>query len=116
MSKKAATKATTALAKHTPKVESMSFNEIMNLDEKELNKQMSFDQKKLGKRTQLQAKIIDCTNKKAKVEQQFRMSLVDPTLDSVELKLEMDCFDKEMEVAFQILNQLFPDEFAAPLK
>lgn len=45
----------------------------------------------------------------------FKLSLIDPTLDSVELKLEMDCMDKEMEIAYGILRQLFPNDYTAPL-
>jgi len=64
----------------------------------------------------LQAKIIDVTNKYAKCEQRYLLSLIDPTIDSVELMIEMDCYNKEKEIAFKILHQLFPEEFAEPLK
>lgn len=94
----------------------LSFDNIFNMDEKELNRQMTYDQKKIGKRSQLQAKIIDVTNKYAKCEQRFKLSLIDPTIDSVELMIEMDCYNKEKEIAYKILHQLFPTEFQEPLK
>lgn len=106
--------ATTAVAKYTS-VEDMSFEQIMNLDEKELNKQMSFDQKKNGKKSQLQAKVIDLTNRIGKCQTKFKLSLIDPTIDSVEIKVEIDCLEKEREIALSILQQLFPNEFTSPL-
>lgn len=90
-------------------ITSMSFDQIMQLDEKELNKQMSYEQKMIGKKSQLMAKITDLTLKKTKAQQRFKTSLVDPTLDSVELKLEIDCFDKEIQVATELMHQLFPN-------
>lgn len=94
----------------------LSFDNIFNMDEKELNRKMTYDQKKIGKKSQLQAKIIDLTNKEAKCEQRFKLSLIDPTMDSVDIMIEMDCYKKEREIAVQILRQLFPEEFAEPLK
>lgn len=99
---------TTALAKNMD-IKNMSFEEIMGLDEKELNKQMSYQQKMIGKKSQLQAKVIDLTMKKEKAEQKFKTSLVDPTIDSVELRLEIDCLEKEIQVAKMLMNQLFPN-------
>lgn len=93
----------------------LSFENIFNMDEKELNRQMTYDQKKIGKRSQLQAKIIDATNMYAKCEQRFKLSLIDPTVDSVELMIQMECFNKEKEIAYKILHQLFPEEFTEPL-
>jgi hypothetical protein len=104
----------TALAKNQP-IESMSFDDIMNLDEKELNKQMSLDQKKLAKKSQLQAKIIDINAKKSKAQHRFNLSLIDPTIDSVEMKIEIDCLNDEAKIAYQILVQLFPNEYTSPL-
>lgn len=109
MGKKNETNKSVALAKNID-VKNMSFADIMQLDEKELNKQMTYDQKMIGKRSQLMAKITDLTLKKTKVEQRFKTSLVDPTLDSVELKLEMDCMDKEIQIALGLMQQLFPED------
>lgn len=102
-------KGSTALAKKPTDIKEMSFADIMQLDEKELNKQISYEQKMVGKKSQLMAKITDLNLKKMKIENRFKTSLTDPTLDSVDLKLELDCIDKEISIAVELLKQLFPD-------
>lgn len=94
------------------RIQNLSFDNIYNIDEKELSKQNSYNQKKIGKMGQLKAKLIDMQNRIAKCEQQFIVSLTDPTLDSVELRIQIECYQKEKEIATSLLKSLFPEEFA----
>lgn len=86
-----------------------NFDTIYNLDEKELNKKVSYDQKKNGKRLQLAHKISGLDSDISKAENRYLMSLTDPTIDSVELKIEIRVLKEEKQVAFEIYNQLFPE-------
>jgi len=86
-----------------------NFDTIYNLDEKELHKKVSYDQKKNGKRLQLANKISVLDAEISKTENRYLMSLTDPTVDSVELKIEIRVLKEEKQVAFEIYNQLFPE-------
>ena len=87
-----------------------SFDEIYNLDEKELTKKISYDQKKNGKRLQLGAKLSSIEDSITKAQNQYLMSLTDPTVDSVELKVEISVLNAEKAIAIEIYNQLFPEQ------
>lgn len=86
-----------------------SFDDVFNMDEKEKSRQISFMQKKEGKKLQLIAKMNDLQMRMVKAETRFNHSLTDPTIDSVDVMVEMDCLKKEKEIATQIFNRLFPE-------
>lgn len=86
-----------------------SFDDVFNMDEKEKSRQISFMQKKEGKKLQLIAKMNDLQMRLVKAETIFNQSLTDPTIDSVDVMVEMDCLKKEKEIATQIFNRLFPE-------
>jgi hypothetical protein len=86
-----------------------SFDDVFNMDEKEKSKQVTFVQKKQGKKLQLMAKINDLSSRLIKAESRFNLSLTDPTIDSVDVAVEMDCLKKERLIAGEIFARLFLD-------
>lgn len=44
-----------------------------------------------------------------KAESRFNISLTDPTIDSVDLRVEIKCLKDEKAIATELFNQLFPE-------
>jgi hypothetical protein len=91
------------------KNDSKTFDELFNQDEKEVSREQHFHLTKNAKRVQLMAKINDCSVRISKSEIDYRKSLLDPTMDSVDLFIRIDILKKEMEIAKLIHNQIFPE-------
>ena len=86
-----------------------TFDDVFNMDDKEKSRQITYTQKKEGKRLQLVAKINDLQMRLVKAESRFNVSLTDPTIDSVELRVEIKCLKDEKAIATELFNQLFPE-------
>lgn len=86
-----------------------TFDDVFNMDDKEKSRQITYTQKKEGKRLQLVAKINDLQMRLVKAESRFNVSLTDPTIDSVDLRVEIKCLKDEKAIATELFNQLFPE-------
>ncbi len=86
-----------------------TFDDVFNMDDKEKSRQITYIQKKEGKRLQLVAKINDLQMRMVKAESRFNISLTDPTIDSVDVKIEIKCLKDEKIIATDLFNQLFPE-------
>ncbi len=86
-----------------------SFDTIYQTDEKERAREISYQQKKEGKKVQLVAKLNDLNLRIMKAETRFNVSLTDPTIDTVQVAIEVKCLKEEHSIAKSIFNQLFPD-------
>lgn len=86
-----------------------NFDELFNQDDKEVDKQVKYHTNKKGKQVQLLAKINQIQMRMAKAQTAYRKSLVDPTIDSVELAIEIKTLGEEQKIAESVLIQLFPD-------
>ncbi len=87
----------------------MSFDEIYHMDEKEKNFQLGHKQNKEGKRLALTAKISTLQQSLIQENNAFIKSLTDPKADSVEIKINMYAIEKEIQIAKDIYNSLFPE-------
>ena len=94
---------------HANAFKGASFDDVFNMDDKEKNRSISYNQKKEGKRLQLVSKINQLQMRAIQAESKFNLSLTDPTQDSVDILVEIDCFKKEQKLAVDLHNQLFPE-------
>ncbi len=86
-----------------------SFDEIYNVDKEEYNEALKFDKKKNSKKMQLMAKYNHVSNQIEMAKEDYVKSLTNPTTDSVELALTIECLQKELDLTIQIHNNLFKD-------
>lgn len=88
---------------------SLSFDALFNEKEEDVDKKIKFEQNRKGKQVQLLAKINNIQMLLTKAQTNYRKSLVDPTMDSVELAIEMKALVEEEKIAMQVYTQLFPN-------
>jgi hypothetical protein len=87
----------------------MDFDELYNEDAEKVNKQIKYHNNKKGKEVQLLAKINQIQMRTAKAQTDYRKSLVDPTMDSVEIAIELKALSEEQKIAESVYKQLFPN-------
>lgn len=87
---------------------SMSFDALFNEKEEDVDKKIKFEQNRKGKQVQLLAKINNIQMLLTKAQTNYRKSLVDPTMDSVDLAIEMRSLVEEEKIAMSVYTQLFP--------
>ncbi len=85
------------------------FDTLYNMDEKEVNKTIMHKQNKESKRLQLFAQINNMKGLLLKAETAYRRSLVDPTMDSIEIAVDIKVLREKMGVAITLITTLFPD-------
>jgi len=101
-------KTTTVKKKKPFTFEGASFEDIIHQDDKSLEKEMSNDKKRNGKLIQLTSKINELNLRIMNAETKFNRSLTDPTLDSVQIGMEIRCDREELNFAMELFAQLFP--------
>lgn len=88
---------------------SQNFDQLFNQDDKEIDKQIKYHNNKKGKQVQLLAKINSLQMQISKAQTNYRKSLVDPTMDSVDIAISIKTLGEEQKIAESVLKQLFPD-------
>lgn len=86
-----------------------TFDQLFNQDDKEVDKQIKYHNNKKGKQVQLLAKINSLQMQISKAQTNYRKSLVDPTMDSVDIAISIKTLGEEQKIAESVLQQLFPD-------
>lgn len=86
-----------------------TFDQLFNQDDKEIDKKIKYHNNKKGKQVQLLAKINSIQMRISKAQTNYRKSLVDPTMDSVDIAIEIKTLNEEQKIAESVLKQLFPD-------
>lgn len=89
--------------------QSLDFDELFNQDDKEVDKKIKYHNSRKGKEVQLLARINQIQMSTAKAQTQYRKSLVDPTLDSIEIAIELKALSEEEKIAKAVYKQLFPN-------
>lgn len=90
-------------------ISNLSFDDMANMDEKDRKKLIATSGQKEGKRLQLMAKVNDLNGKITKTETAYAESILDSTIDSVDLMIKIKCWREERAIAIQLYNQLFPE-------
>lgn len=103
------TKPTTAIAKKV-NFHSASYDDMSEMDEKELNAQADKDANRAAKKMQLVAKINQKQSEITKLTKNLVKSYLDPTQDTVDIKLNIRLCQEELQVAKEIFLQLFPGD------
>jgi len=85
-----------------------SFDVLFNEKEEDVDKKIKFEQNRKGKQVQLLAKINNLQMLLTKAQTNYRKSLIDPTMDSVDLAIEIKSLTEEEKIANQVYTQLFP--------
>lgn len=86
-----------------------TFDQLFHEDDKEVDKKIKYHNNKKGKQVQLLAQINNIQMKISKAQTAYRKSLVDPTMDSVHIAIELRTLAEEQKIAEGVLQQLFPD-------
>lgn len=86
------------------------FETLFNEDDKELDKKIAFQRNKQGKKVQLLAKINNIQMQISDSEIKYRKSLVSPTIDSVDIAINIRALQEELKIAEAVFTQLFPKE------
>lgn len=90
-------------------LEEMSFDQIMELDEKEREKLINEGQKKDQKRLQLISKVGNVKNELTTLKNKYLKSLTDASVDTIGIKIEMKCKEEELKIAQEVYVMLFPE-------
>jgi len=85
-----------------------SFDETLDAFENGGEKQEKRNQQRIEKQEQLDKRIMDLSSKLNKKNLALKKSLTDPTQDTVQIALDIQVTEKELEVAKQIKEMLFP--------
>ena len=89
-------------------VMSKSFDQLFNEKDEDIKKETLYVQNKKGKQVQLLARINNIQMQITKSEINYRKSLVDPTMDSIDLAIEIKASMEELKIAMEVYKQLFP--------
>lgn len=87
-----------------------TFDELYFRDEEVIKKEVKHKESKEGKRVQLFNDLNQIRLRITKLSNEYRASLVDPTKNSIDLKIDLLSAEKEMEIGKAIYNELFPEE------
>ncbi len=90
-------------------LQKMSFDDIMKLDEKERKKLASQGQEKNSKRLQLISQVGTIKNEISTLETKYIESLTNPSINSIDLKVQIKCKLEEEKIAQEIFMTLFPE-------
>jgi hypothetical protein len=88
------------------KLENISFDDILELDEKAGDNEVL----KIEKQDQLETKVKDLKIKIAKANNRFKKSVIDPRTDSVAILIDIDVMEKELEYTKKVLAAIFPEK------
>lgn len=78
----------------------LSFDDAVNFDE-------GNDLKKIEKSAQLDAQISQLRLKLSRSKSSLKKSIVEPTVDSVKIAMEVQLIDKELELAIALKAAIF---------
>ncbi len=87
-----------------------TFDNLFDQDEKEVAKQVKYTQCKEGKKMQLVSQINNIRMQLMKREIDYKKSLTDPLVNSIDIRIDIMSLEREMSIAKDIYNQLFPNE------
>jgi hypothetical protein len=85
-------------------LEKISFDEVLELDEKAGDNEVL----KIEKQDQLESKAKDLKIKIAKAKNRFKKSVIDPRTDSVAILIDIEVMEKELEYTQNVLEAIFP--------
>jgi len=83
----------------------LSFDEVLNLDEKSEANEL----KKFEKQDQLESRVADLNRDIKKKTLTFKKSLIQPTVDSVDILMDIETSKKELALTQQVIKALFPE-------
>ena len=86
----------------------MSFESLFNEKKEDVDQKIKFERNRKGKQVQILAKISNIQMERTTAEIDYRKSLVEPTMDSVALAIEIRSLIEEEKIATAIYKQLFP--------
>ncbi len=104
-------KNTTTIALRTEKADlkTMSFDEINAMDDKERDKLINDGQKREQKRLQLISQIGKLKGDLTNLETKYLKSLMDSAMDTIQIRIEINCKEEESKIASEVYAYLFPE-------
>lgn len=91
-------------------LQSASYDELSQIDEKDIKKAIGKEAQRSQKKIQLTGKLGQISLHIKKLEQELVKSYTDPNLDSVEKEVELLAAKEELRIASEQFQRLFPDE------
>jgi hypothetical protein len=88
------------------------FDSLYNEDQKAVDKAAKLYQDRQAKKSQFVAKVNELQMKLNTAKINYRKSLLDPTMDSIELGLTIKVTTEKLKFASELFSKLFPKEYA----